>query len=36
MLPDGTTLAYLYPSDYQRRKQGERVLVRVISYSTPT
>ena len=32
-LPDGTTLAYLYPADYQRRKQGERVLVRVISYT---
>ena len=32
-LPDGTALAYLYPSDYQRRKQGERVLVRVISYT---
>ena len=32
-LPDGTLLAYLYPSDYQRRKQGERVLVRVISYT---
>lgn len=32
-LPDGTALAYLYPSDYQRRKQGERVLVRIISYT---
>ncbi|MDQ5850682.1 MAG: IS4 family transposase, partial [Chloroflexota bacterium] len=33
MLPDGTALAYLYPSAYQRSKQGERVLVRVISYT---
>src|SRR5919202_5496213 len=32
-LPDGTALAYLYPSDYQRRKQGARVLVRVIAYT---
>jgi hypothetical protein len=32
-LPDGTVLASLSPSDYQRRKQGERVLVRIISYT---
>jgi hypothetical protein len=31
-LDDGSYLAYLYPSDYQRRKQGERCLVRVIEY----
>ncbi len=33
-LPDGTSLAYLSPSDYQRRKQGERILVRIISYTS--
>jgi hypothetical protein len=32
-LADGSYLAYLYPSDYGRRKRGERVLVRVISYT---
>jgi hypothetical protein len=26
-------LAYLFPSDYQRRKGGERVLVRIITYT---
>lgn len=31
-LADGSYLAYLYPSDYGRRKRGERVLVRVITY----
>lgn len=31
-LPDGTWLGYLYPSDYQRRKRGECVLVRIIEY----
>ncbi len=31
-LADGSYLAYLYPSDYRRRKQGERCLVRVIEY----
>jgi hypothetical protein len=31
-LADGSYLAYLFPSDYQRRKQGERCLVRVIEY----
>jgi hypothetical protein len=31
-LPDGSWLAYIYPSDYQRRKQGERTLVRIIEY----
>ena len=37
-LADDSYLAYLYPSDYQRRKQGERVLVRVVTYtiSDPT
>lgn len=32
-LPDGSYLAYLYPADYQRRKAGERLLVRVIPYT---
>lgn len=32
-LADGSYLAYLYPSDYQRRKTGERLLVRVIEYT---
>jgi hypothetical protein len=32
-LPDGSHLAYLYPSDYQRRKRGEHLLVRIISYT---
>ena len=32
LLPDGSWLAYIYPSDYQRRKQGERCLVRIIEY----
>jgi hypothetical protein len=31
-LDDDSYLAYLYPSDYQRRKQGERCLVRIIEY----
>jgi hypothetical protein len=32
-LKDGSYLAYLYPSDYQRRKSGARVLVRIITYT---
>jgi Insertion element 4 transposase N-terminal/Transposase DDE domain len=32
-LPDGSYLAYLYPADYQRRKHGEQLLVRVIAYT---
>jgi hypothetical protein len=32
-LPDGSSLAYLRPSDYARRKRGEHVLVRVIEYT---
>ena len=32
-LADGSFLAYLRPSDYQRGKQGERVFVRVIEYT---
>jgi hypothetical protein len=32
VLPDGSWLAYIYPSDYQRRRQGERCLVRIIEY----
>ena len=31
-LGDGSYLAYIYPSNYQRRKQGERCLVRIIEY----
>jgi hypothetical protein len=31
-LGDGSYLATIYPSDYQRRKQGERCLVRIIEY----
>lgn len=31
-LPDNSYLAYLFPSDYQRRKQGQRCLVRIIEY----
>ena len=32
-LPDSSYLAFLRPSDYARRKQGERILVRVIEYT---
>jgi hypothetical protein len=32
MLPDGSCLATIHPSDYQRRRQGERCLVRIIEY----
>ena len=32
-LGDGSYLAYLQPSNYQRRKKGERLLVRVIEYT---
>lgn len=32
-LSDGSYLAYLQPSDYQRRKQGERLLVRIVEYT---
>jgi hypothetical protein len=32
-LTDGSYLAYLRPSDYQRRKQGERLLVRIVEYT---
>lgn len=32
-LPDGSYLAHLYPSDYRRRKQGEHLLVRIITYT---
>jgi hypothetical protein len=32
-LADGSYLAYLRPSDYQRRKKGERLLIRVIEYT---
>ena len=32
-LADGSYPAYLQPSDYHRRKQGERLLVRVIEYT---
>jgi hypothetical protein len=32
-LSDGSYLAYLYPSEYQRRKQGEQLLVRIVEYT---
>jgi len=32
-LADGSYLAYLYPSEYRRRKQGERLVVRIIAYT---
>ena len=32
-LADGSYLAYLYPADYQRRKRGERLLVRIVEYT---
>ncbi|MHB1162230.1 MAG: transposase, partial [Chloroflexota bacterium] len=32
-LSDGSYLAYIYPSHYQRRKRGEHLLVRVIEYT---
>ena len=32
-LPDGSWLAYLRPSEYQRRKRGERMLVRIVEYT---
>ena len=32
-LPDGSYWAYLYPSDPQRKKRGEHLLVRVIEYT---
>ena len=32
-LADGSYLAYLYPSEYQRRKRGEHMLVRIIEYT---
>jgi hypothetical protein len=37
-LPDGSVLAYLLPSEELRRRRGERLLVRVITYtiSDPT
>jgi hypothetical protein len=32
-LADGSYLAYLYPSDYQRKKRGEHLLVRIVEYT---
>jgi hypothetical protein len=32
-LSDGSYLAYIHPAEYQRRKRGERLLVRVIEYT---
>ncbi|HOR01364.1 MAG TPA: IS4 family transposase [Anaerolineae bacterium] len=32
-LADGTYLAYIYPSEYRRRRDGEHLLVRVIEYT---
>jgi len=33
VLPDGSYLAYIYPSDHARRKTGEHLLVRIITYT---
>jgi hypothetical protein len=33
LLPDGSYWAYIYPSDAQRRKRGDHLLVRVIVYT---
>lgn len=33
LLPDGSSWAYLYPADRQRRKRGDHLLVRVIVYT---
>ncbi len=32
-LPDGSYTAFLRPSDYRRRRNGERLLVRIIEYT---
>ena len=32
-LPDGSYLAYIYPSDYRRRRRGERLLLRIVEYT---
>ncbi len=32
-LPDGSQLAYIYPSAPQRRRRGEHLLVRIITYT---
>ena len=32
-LPDGSTLAYIYPSDPVRRKRGDHLVVRVVDYT---
>jgi hypothetical protein len=32
-LSDGSYLAYLYPSDYKRRKRGDHLRVRIIEYT---
>src|SRR5258706_14471842 len=32
-LPDGSVLAYLLPSEDARRRRGERILVRVVTYT---
>jgi hypothetical protein len=32
-LPGGSWLAYLYPTGRQRRKRGERILVRIVEYT---
>ena len=31
--PDGSYLAYIYPSDHQRRKRGEHLLLRIVEYT---
>jgi hypothetical protein len=33
LLPDGSYLAWLRPSDYHRRRSGERLLVRILTYT---
>ena len=32
-MPDGSYLAYIYPSNYQRRKHGEQLLWRIVEYT---
>ena len=32
-LPDGSYLAYIYPSDYLRRKRGAHLLLRIVEYT---
>jgi hypothetical protein len=32
-LPDGSSWAYIYPSDHTRRQRGDHLLVRVVAYT---